>query len=149
MRKTKEAFKWIINILKKHKIPYRISGGLAARIYGSKRPLRDIDIEIQDSDFKDIIPDIKKYIKEGPKNFKDKVMKTYGLVLFYKGQQIEFSGTETEELFDAKRRKWIKSKIDISKITKKKVYGGIVKVIRKKDLLVYKKMIGSRKEDFD
>ena len=43
-----EALKWIVNILKTNKVPFRISGGLAVKIYGSKRDLDDIDIDIPD-----------------------------------------------------------------------------------------------------
>ena len=151
MRRTKEAFEWIIKILNKHKIKYRISGGFAARIYGSKRKLADIDIEIPDNSFKDILPEIRQYIKIGPKRFKDKVMNTYGLSIVYRGQIIDLSGTESEVLFDKKSKKWIKSKIDLSKVNKKKVYGKIVNVIRKEDLTAYKSMIRRRVdiEDID
>ena len=147
MKKTKEAFLWIISILVKHKVPYRISGGFAAKIYGSKRRLRDIDIEIPDKQFNKILPDIREYISEGPGRFIDDKMKTYGLVMEYKGQIIEFSGTDTEILFDFRKKKWVRSKIDISKISRKRVYGKMVNVIKKKDLLAYKTMIQSRPED--
>ncbi|RJQ17211.1 hypothetical protein C4573_04125 [Candidatus Woesearchaeota archaeon] len=142
MKRTKEAFAWIIAILKNHKVPYRISGGFAARVYGSKRPLVDIDIEIPDRCFTDILKDIKPYIRTGPKRFKDKEMDTFGVIMEYKGQRVELSGTDTEKLFDALAKKWIKSTIDISKVTKKKVYGQVVSVIRKEDLLAYKRKLG-------
>jgi len=139
---------WIIGILKEYKIPYRISGGFAARIYGSRRSLADIDIEIPDSKFNEIIPEIKPYIKIGPKQFKDKQMDTYGLSMEYKGQIIDISGTETEKLFDVRKDNWVKSKIDLSKVIKRKVYGKIVNVIRKEDLIAYKQMI-RRKVDIE
>lgn len=60
MRKTKEACIWIMNILNKNKIPYRIEGGFAAKIYGSKRTLADIDIDIPDKCFKKILPSVEK-----------------------------------------------------------------------------------------
>ncbi len=147
MKKIKEAFEWIITILVKHNVPYRVSGGFASRLYGSTRPLRDIDIEIPDSKFKEILPDIREFILEGPKRFIDKQMKTYGLVMKYHGQIIELSGTETEVLFDVHKKKWVHNKIDLLKITRKRVYGKIVNVIRKEDLLSYKKMIRSRQVD--
>src|SRR3989338_11339919 len=44
MKNTQEALIWIIGVLKRHSIPFRISGGFAAKIYGSTRELADIDI---------------------------------------------------------------------------------------------------------
>jgi hypothetical protein len=147
VRKTKEAFLWIIKILHDNKIPYRISGGFAAKIYGSPRKLRDIDIEIPDKFFKKLIPIIREYVTNGPKKFIDSKMKTYGLVMRYKGQIIEFSGTDSELLFDYKNKKWVNLSVDISKITLKNIYGKRVRVISKIDLLEYKKLIKSRKSD--
>ncbi|OIO23732.1 hypothetical protein AUJ65_02825 [Candidatus Micrarchaeota archaeon CG1_02_51_15] len=37
-----KAFAWIVRMLRKKGIPVRVSGGLAARAYESKRPLYDI-----------------------------------------------------------------------------------------------------------
>lgn len=137
-RSTKEAFIWIIKILKRRKVPYQLTGGFAARIYGSKRLLADIDIEIPDRFFSRIILDIKKYITFGPANYKDKNFSTHGVALKYRGQIIELCGTDSEKLYNLKKKKWIKSKIDLSKSVKKKVFGMTVHMVRKKDLIYYK-----------
>ena len=137
---TKEAFLWIIGILEKHKVVYRISGGMAARAYGSNRPLADIDIEIRDKYFKKILPDIRKYLFFIGK-YRDKHFKTYGAGMKYKGQIIELSGADTEILYDSRKKKWIKSNNDLTKTTKKEIYGKTVKVIRKKDLIEYKEKL--------
>ena len=45
-----------------HKIQFMISGGLAARAYGSKRPLYDIDIEVPDEFVYKLESYVKNYI---------------------------------------------------------------------------------------
>ena len=141
-KKTKEAFFWLMKILRKEKVPYQISGGFAARIYGSKRPLADIDIEIHDKDFKKIMPYIdSKYILKGPRNYKDNQFDIYGLFLKYKGQKIDVCGADTEKLFDKRKGKWHKEKVDLNKTITKKVYGMSVKIVPLKNLIGYKKIL--------
>ena len=148
-KKIKAAFLWIITILKKHKIPYRISGGFAARIYGSKRPVADIDIDMPDRYIDKILPEVYKYILYGPNRYKDREWNIYALELKYKGQEIGLAGTTTGKIFDKKKGRWTKFKADFSKINKKKVYGKEVKVIGKKDLIAYKSKIQRRVDKQD
>ena len=141
MKNTRKAFFWIMSILKKNKIPFRISGGFAAKIYGSKRTLADIDIEINEKNFDKILPYVNKYLLWGPKRYKDNVFNTYGMSMKYSGQVIDISGTDTEILFDKRKKKWIKSRINLSDVSKREVYGIIVPIIRKSHLIAYKKKI--------
>ena len=48
-----------------------ISGGFAARLYGATRDLADIDIDIPEDRFAELIPQVKEYIKLGPARYKD------------------------------------------------------------------------------
>ena len=148
MRKTKEAFCWIFSILKKHKIPYRISGGVAAKIYGSKRELVDIDIDTTDVALKKILPDVQNFISYGPKRYKDNEWDVTLLELNYSGQEIGIIGTDSANIFDKTKGKWVKYRADFSKAVKKKIYGQIVKFISREDLIDYKQKI-RRKVDIE
>ncbi len=141
MRRTKEAFTWIVGLLREHKIPFHISGGCAANIYGSNRPLADIDIEIPDEKIYEIKNDVKKFIIYGPKRYKNKEFDLLLMTLKYKGQKIDICGINSLKLFDKNLKKWNKERIELSKAKKKKVYGLIVPVIPLKDLISYKKKI--------
>ena len=144
VKKTREAFTWIIKILRKSKIPYWITGGFAARIYGSKRPLADIDIEVHDKDIDRITPLVKKYILRGPLNYKDSQYDIYALFIEYHGQKIDVCGTDSQRLFNKKIKKWEKENRNLRKAIKKKIYGLLVSVVPLKDLINYKKRMSRR-----
>jgi hypothetical protein len=101
--------------LRKNKIPFEITGGFASRIYGSKRPLADIDIDISDKNISKIQKLTKKYIIYGPRRYKDKNFDLLLMTLKYKGQKIDISGKDYERIYNKKKKKWIKEKIDLSK----------------------------------
>ncbi|NTW15414.1 MAG: hypothetical protein HGA38_03515 [Candidatus Moranbacteria bacterium] len=54
--KTINAMKWIVGVLDGVGVPYRIGGGLATALYGSGRPVNDIDISISGKVFPVIVP---------------------------------------------------------------------------------------------
>jgi hypothetical protein len=146
MRKTKDAFIWIIDILRKNRIPFCITGGFAARIYGSNRLLADIDIEIHEKDIMQIEKEVKDFIIYGPKRYIDKEFDLLLMTLKYKGQAIDICGVDTQKLFNKKTKKWDFENQSLSRVVKKKVYNHVVPVIPLKDLLSYKKKI-SREVD--
>lgn len=84
MQYSREAFQWIVRILRKNKIPFRISGGLAARTYGSSRKLADIDIDVPDNKIKKLLPFFADYKYKGPNNYKDNEWDCYGISIDYK-----------------------------------------------------------------
>ena len=148
MRNTKAAFVWIINILKKRGVRYQVTGGFAAKIYGAKRKLLDIDIDIPDKDFKTIHSDIKKYIIFGPKKWRGEGFEVFLATLKYKGQMIDLSGARGK-LFNKKLKRWVSANADLSKSTVQKVYGKRVFVISKKELIAYKSKLQRRVDAAD
>jgi hypothetical protein len=89
-RDTKKAFEWIVNILRKTNSKFQISGGLAARIYGSTRELADIDIDVLENKLPEIQKKTKEYITYGPKIYKDDEFNLVLMSLNYKGQEQAF-----------------------------------------------------------
>ena len=149
MRQTKKAFEWIISILRRHKIPFQISGGLAAEIYGSQRKLADIDIDIPKDKFIDIVSEVKDYIVWGPKRYKDKNWNVFLMTLKYANQKIDISGGPTERIFDKKEKHWVNDRVSFSKKEIKKIFGIYVPVITRQELIRYKKQISRKIDDID
>lgn len=145
MENTAEAFKWIIGILKEHNIPFQITGGLAAKVYGSSRELFDIDIDIPDNRLQDVVSEVKEYIQFGPARYQDDYWDLLLLILNYKGQRIDLSGISAR-IFDQNTKQWVEIRTDFSKYETKNIFGVLVPVIQKEDLIEYKSKL-MRPED--
>lgn len=139
-RNTKKAFLWIVGILKKHKIPFQITGGCAARAYGSKRPLSDIDIDVPENAIKQIASEAKDYIKRGPDRYIDDNFDLMLLTLNFEGQEIDICG-DVCKTRSGVGGEWLGSKTDFSKYEIKELYGTKVPVENKADLIKYKKQM--------
>ena len=148
-RDTEGAFKWIINILEKHNIPFQIKGGLASRLYGVERELADIDISIPEENFDELIRDIKDFIIYGPEQYLDKEWDLKLITLRYKGQDIDIAGAFEKKNFDKIKKEWIKIPSNFSTSVYMDVYGLKVPVINKEELIAYKKIISRDVDIFD
>lgn len=141
-KNTEKAFRWVVGLLKENKIPFQISGGFAARIYGSDRPLYDIDIEVPDKFFKKLLPLVKDYVIYGPQRAKDDTFDVLLITLDYSGQKIDISGCETDKLFNRETKQWESCGTKINDVVEKEFYGLNVPVIKWQDLVAYKKKSG-------
>jgi len=146
---VQEAFSWIVGILEKHCIPFQIAGGLAAIHYGATRDLYDIDIDIPEDLFETIIPDVSSYIVFGPSHFKDTVWDIYLLTLCYNGQLIDIGGAHQAKVFNSKNGLWESLNVDFSHTEKSNIYGKIVPVISKDELIKYKSILNRTVDQLD
>jgi len=137
--KTITALHWIIEILNKHKINYQISGGFAGKVFGSKRELHDIDIDISKKDFDKILPEISDYIIYGPSHYVDDKWDLELIILNYNGQEIDISDSDNILISNKERTKWISFTTDFSKTLNIDLNGIKIKVINPKDFIEYKK----------
>ena len=147
--KIEKSLLWIVNILNKHNIPFQITGGFAAKLYGSPRPLNDIDIDILEDRFKEIINDVREYIVFGPEQYIDKKWDLYLMTLNYFGQEIDIGGAMYMKIFDSKKEQWLSFPADFKKNVWIEVAGTKVPVISKKDLIKYKSYLDGDHQQID
>lgn len=141
MNNTEEAFNWIISLLESNGIPFRISGGFAARIHGAKRELDDIDIDIRESDIDMLYPYIKDKLIFGPEMYLDESWDLYLATLDFNGQLIDLAGATKAKIFDLNTNQWVPFKVDFNDMVTCEVFGKKVKVIKVSDLISYKNML--------
>ena len=146
--KTKNALMWIVNILNKYEIPFQISGGFAAKLYGSARPLNDIDIDIPKDKFKKIINDMQEYIVYGPEDYKDKKWDLYLMTLNYCGQEIDI-GSADVKIYDSGSEAWLSFTTHFDQSVWKEVAGIKVPVMPKNELISYKKYLDGEHQRVD
>ena len=145
----KKTFHWIVEILNRHNIPFYVGGGLAAQAYGSKRPLNDIDLVANENQFATMMPDIGQYVTFGPGRYQDKEWDITLLTLRYDGQEIDIAGASNKKYFSKQAREWIEFPGDFKNTEQKYIYGLLVSVIAKEQLIMYKKGLGRHVDILD
>ena len=139
MRQTAEALHWIVWILRKHKVPFWITGGFAANIYGSQRPLADIDIDLPDKCIFDVLPEVQKYVIYWPQHYKDWAFDMLLVTLKYKGQEIDLWWCSDEQIYNKGAHHRENFQAHFAQATRKKVFGLILPIIPKEQLIKYKR----------
>mgnify|MGYP001563774661 CR=1 FL=1 len=147
MKNTEQAFLWIIEILERMNISYKISGGFAARTYGVRRELADIDIEVNDKNITLISDEVKQYITYGPARYMDNNWDLNLMTLQYQGQEIDIAGVEAK-IFNKENGDWEKTGSGLDNYELIEVYGKKVP-IEKLDILITYKTKLSREVDVE
>jgi hypothetical protein len=141
MRNTEAAFTWIVEVLRKHGVPFRISGGFAARLYGSTRELADIDFDIPENRFEELVSEVQPYITYGPAQYIDDKWNVKLMTLEYKGQVIDLAGSYEIQIFNRITEQWELSASDLEDAVMIDAYGIEVPVTPKEELIAYKKQV--------
>lgn len=136
-KNTEAAFNWIIDILERNEVSYKISGGLAARAYGANRELADIDIDIAKGGLPKIVDDVSPYSVFGPAQYKDDNWDLELMTLKYEGQEIDIAEPGAK-IFNHETNEWELLPFDLECIEMKEVFGRRVPVQPKDSLIAYK-----------
>ncbi len=129
-------------------IPFVVSGGLAARVYGSPRTLHDIDIEIPDAFLEELAGKLRAYVVYGPKRYKDEGFDLMLMTMNHREQLIDLSGADSCRIFDKAKEQWVALPVALPGAPTHEIFGMKVPVIRKEDLIAYKNAL-SRNVDIE
>ncbi len=139
--KTIQALTWVVGILNRLEVPYRIGGGFAAHVYGSSRPINDVDISLSGKFFPAIVAEVKDYITAGPKHYSNEKWDCDTLSLNYHGQEIDMTDIDTLRMSNKERTEWFYTKDRYRKYPNRtlNIEGTSVSLIDPRDLVAYKR----------
>ena len=114
MNKRKKAFQalqFIIPIIKRYNFRWMITGGFASYVYGVKRPITDIDIDIQTSKnhkkFKGFLNELKPFITQRLEHFNDINYDYYNFEITYHGQLIDICPSKELRIFNKRNEGYV------------------------------------------
>ena len=136
----KEVLKKVIKVFKENEIQFQVSGGLAAIIYGAKRPLYDIDIEVYKKDILKTRELFQNDISEDLYHLQDENFDLWLLTLKIDGVPVDISQADECYFGDGKSEK-IRSDADLSKAQFMNFDGIGIPVTSKAELIEYKKVL--------
>lgn len=143
------ALHWIVDILKKHHVPFQVTGGVAAHIYGAVRPLNDIDLDIPEDAMEKILSDVKAYITFGPEHQIADKWDVKLLTLNYKGQVIDIGGAFDTKIFNEQTKQWVQCPANLETAELHTIHGITVPVVNPHDLITYKKLLNGDHQKTD
>lgn len=104
LQRAEKALSYIIPLLEKYAFKWVITGGFACYVYGVKRLLTDIDIDIDTSkdsaDFMSFLKDITPYISQPLEHFVNENYDNYNLELTVSGQIIDICPMKELKIYD-------------------------------------------------
>lgn len=136
----KKVLKQVVQTLKENNIPFQVSGGLAAIVYGAERTLYDIDIDVRKKDIPKVRKLFKNYIQEDFHHLQDEHFDIWLITLHIDGISVDISHAE-ESYFVGKDGNKIRMDADVSKAKLLNLEGINVPVEDKEELIAYKKII--------
>lgn len=143
------TFFWIVSVLRLRNVPFVVSGGLAAKSYGSARALNDIDIDIRNEDFPKILNDIKPYVIFGPDRYRDAKWDLLLSTLNHHGQEIDLGGGSDIRIYDSINKQWVSTPVDFSDAEQRDVFGLTVPVVSPATLVAYKSLLDGDHQQSD
>lgn len=125
-------------------VEYQLSGGAAARFYGSPRPVNDLDFELEDKDLRRatdlLVAKGARLVQEvGP--YEDSSWQVNLSILEWDGQTIELVGCKEARIWDQAGSEWRNFANNPRKAQWRRFGGSLIRIISLHDLISYKSIL--------
>lgn len=135
------ALRWVTELLSGAGIPFQAVGGLAARAYGARRPLADLDFYVPVSALEQIAAAAAAYVVRPPAPYRDESWNLTFMKLEYEGCEIELGGADGAEYYDRHTAEWRSAAVRFDRSVERAVFGVAVPVVPLEELIAYKRAL--------
>jgi RimJ/RimL family protein N-acetyltransferase len=138
MSEHAKALRWITRQLELMGVPFQAVGGLAARGYGARRPLQDLDFYIPTSRLDQVAAALPDHLLRPPERHRDEHWDLTFMKLGYVDCDIELGGADDARYFDRHAQRWRGADIDFTSSVDVEILGVRVPTIPLDQLRRYK-----------
>lgn len=138
MSKIKTTLDWILPMLKEKGIPFYVTGGFAAHLYGATRPVNDIDIDVPADRIDSFVEALSTFIESPPQHFQDSTWDMYGATLNFEGQLLDLTSDEHPRVHNKNTGEWDALEMNFDDVVWVHAYGHDIPVQNPRDLMSYK-----------
>ena len=142
------AAQWIVGLLRERDILFLIGGGLAARGYGSRRKLNDIDLFVPGVHFSSVVQAGQPFVSKAAAHRQEEGWNLTYVQFKYEGVKVEVGNADGAQIFDAGNETWVPLNIDFSRYATVHLLGLELPLMLKDDLVQYKSAL-SRPVDIE
>jgi len=134
----RNALDWIITLLKHKQIPFHITGGFAAHLYGATRPINDIDIDMPTACLDSLAPELLEFMEFAPQRHKDTTWDLYVATVNYQGQLIDLTGDTDAYVCNKNTGAWNPLEMNFNEVNWIQAFSHQLPVQNTRDLISYK-----------
>lgn len=136
-----EALAWIAGLLAELSVPFLVVGGLAARAYGSGRPVIDIDLYVPADGARRVAAAVEPHVTRPLAPHRDEHWDLEFMQLEYRGQAIELGIADGARYRDARAGRWREAAVDFGAAETHELFGVRVPVMPREQLVAYKRRL--------
>ena len=138
MNRIQVALDWLLPLLRENQIPFYVTGGFAAHLYGATRPINDIDIDVPAEAIESCIAAARAFIESPLQRYEDSTWKMFCVTLNYEGQLIDLSTDADPRVHNKTTGEWDQLEMKFDDIVWIHAYGHDIPVQNPLDLMSYK-----------